>query len=249
MALKIAVIAEAHADFRVVSTLFDRVVMATEGTPNYIREDSEQLEAEREFCALEEFDERGFTARSRIKSMHSGFGRGGGSRFGKGLGNDLRDTEKCVKLAVKIDDPIDVLILSRDTDGVEERQESWRTVQDGFAAEVDFKIILAGQHCKLEAWLLNGFSPSEPAEESRLAELRQELGFSPVTQAERLNARSHGAKKDAKRVLECLTAGDFAREETCYAEASLDTLKTNGAKSGLKAYLEDVEAECVPLFQ
>jgi hypothetical protein len=248
MALNIAVIAEAKADFRVVSGLFDRVILSSDKTPAYIKDDPEQIKTERRFSGIQGGEE--YTKRCHVKTEHKAFGRGPGlgSRFGTGLEDDLRDTERCVQLAILKGHNIDVLIISRDSDGKEERITSWQQVKIKYI-NTPFKIILAGQHCKLEAWILNGFLPKNESEKALLSELRSDLGFSPVSQAERLTAASAGAKKNPKKVLHSLTNSDMNREESCWSETPLDTLHNNGKKTGLSQYLLDIEDECVLLFQ
>ncbi len=56
------------------------------------------------------------------------------------------------------------------------------------------------------------------------------------------------APRSPKRALAALTAGDSLREERCWTEAPLDRLKQRGESSGLKAFLDEIESELVPLF-
>ena len=247
MPLRIAVIAEAHYDFRVVSTLFDRAALESKDMPEWIRDDPQQFEVERVFSGINEAEE--FTVRKSVKSRSKNFGKGfqNVSKFGTGLGDDLRDTERCVSLAVLADQKLNILLLSRDSDGKSERLESWRKVKEKFQNEISFQIVLASQHCKLEAWILNGFVPNNSKEEQRLKEMRQELGFPPVEQAEKLWA-GRGAKKCPKRVLSLLCDKDREREERCWNETDLKILRENGTNTGLSAFLEDVENSCVPMF-
>jgi hypothetical protein len=50
-------------------------------------------------------------------------------------------------------------------------------------------------------------------------------------------------------VLSILTGDDRGREERCWKETSLATLKERGIASGLSGYLEEVEAKLVPLIR
>ena len=106
----------------------------------------------------------------------------------------------------------------------------------------------ASWHCKLEAWLLNGYSPDSDGEQELYDSERAELGFCPVVKAEQLSAKNDTAKKSAKRVLNRLTNDDAERRKQCWEETSLDTLRSNGANTRLASFLDQIEAELQPLI-
>jgi hypothetical protein len=110
-------------------------------------------------------------------------------------------------------------------------------------------IILGCPNPMREAWVLAGFEPETEAEKSRLAELRQELGFSPCEEAHRLGAKKEQARRSAKRVLEVLTEGDIERQAQCWRATSLAILRTRGEASGLKAFLGEVASELIHLVE
>lgn len=112
----------------------------------------------------------------------------------------------------------------------------------------DFRIILGCAHAKREAWVLCGFEPENDEEHARLYELRQDLGFPPHEHAHRLDAKDERAKRNAKRVLRQLTGEDREREERCWKETPLDTLRGRGEMTGLRSYLEELEHHVVPLI-
>jgi hypothetical protein len=109
-------------------------------------------------------------------------------------------------------------------------------------------VILGLAHAKRECWVLAGFHPQSPAEEEALAQLRQELGFDPRIEAEGLDAATPNARRNAKRVLESLVAGNPDRERACWAESDLEVLAARGQGTGLTAYLDEVRSRLAPLF-
>lgn len=99
-----------------------------------------------------------------------------------------------------------------------------------------------------EAWVLAGFNPCDDTERARLDELRRELSFSPIEHAHRLRDKNDGALRDIKRVLRVLTGGIPDREERCWTEPPLTSLRARGVDSGLTAFLEEVQAILLPLL-
>ncbi|MEO0414420.1 MAG: hypothetical protein AAF226_05655 [Verrucomicrobiota bacterium] len=250
MALQIVVIAEARADYLVTSHLVDRTVLESASTPSWLTEDPPLLEQERHYCGLD--PESDFSERRKMKAKSAGFGKKQAvfvGKFGsrKSMPSDMWDTKRCIENTVISCPNCDALILSRDSDGDEERVDSWYKTAEESQPHVNFTIIIAGQICKLEAWILNGFEPQNNSEAAALKEVRTRLGFSPVIQSERLTARSAGAKKDAKQILDKL-AISYDRKEKCWQQTDLGTLNTNGQGSGLSRYLTDVSEKILPLF-
>ncbi len=251
MPTHIAVVAEAREDAEICTGLAKRVIQESATTPDWIRDDPEQLAVEVEFAGLEL--ETAFTPRRRIKAIAEERALPHKReiqrlrKFGTPIGEDFADTWKVVALAAADDRDFDAVIVSRDTDGHLERWESWKAVKEE-SADADIVVILAAQHCKLEAWLLNGFVADDDSEKGRLDAERANLGFDPVKQAERLSAKSETAKKNAKRVLRELTAHDSERRRMCWEQTDLGVLRENGEATGLAEYLVDVEAELVPLM-
>lgn len=98
-----------------------------------------------------------------------------------------------------------------------------------------------------EAWVLAGFDPQSQDERDRLDNERQQLGFDPNLRAHLLTAADESAKRSAKRVLARLTGGDWDREEQCWTQAALATLRERGAGSGLADFLDEIVERLVPL--
>lgn len=139
----------------------------------------------------------------------------------------------------------DAVLLVRDTDASSKRAESLETAR---SARWRFPIVLALPHPKRECWVLAGFDPDSEAEEDRLAEVRAEIGFDPRREAHRLTAEGGKGKRNAKNILERLVNADSGREERCWCEADLETLRARGEQSGLAAFLKETSERLVPVL-
>jgi hypothetical protein len=146
------------------------------------------------------------------------------------------------------------LLLHRDTDGSEDRQEGYRTsvaaYQQAMSGEANrVHLCLALPHPEIEAWLLAGFEPETDAGREALAEERRALGFDPREQASRLNPKrtstpeGEDVKKSTKRILEKLLSQDGASSERCWREAPLERLRDRGAATGLVKFFNALETE------
>jgi hypothetical protein len=80
-----------------------------------------------------------------------------------------------------------------------------------------------------------------------LESLIREIGFDPCREASRLNDRGDNEARSAKRVLRRLTDGDFERERLCWSSTDLKTLGSNGAATGLSAFMDEVRDRLCPL--
>ena len=104
-------------------------------------------------------------------------------------------------------------------------------------------------HPKRECWVLAGFEPQNQEESQRLEETTTTLGFDPRTAAERLSARRPPSDlRNAKRVLDDLTGGDWDRQADCWRKTDLGTLADRGRSTGLADYLTELRQRLVPLF-
>jgi hypothetical protein len=146
-----------------------------------------------------------------------------------------------------LDDAPNAVILLRDDDGQDERRAGLEQARNE-PRRMNIPVVVGLAKTKRECWVLAGFEPGDDDEQRRLDQLRQELGFDPTLHAERLDARSPGAKKNAVRVLAELTSQDPAREVACWVNTDLALLAERGAHSGLKSYLDEMEKWIVPLF-
>lgn len=247
MPVEIVVIAESALDARIVTGLCDRVI--NECGPEWIRDNPEVLDAERCYRGIE--TGATFLKWSKVPTLAAQSGkRIRAFSWGKNRGMaDCAATRKALALVILMSRGgiPDFVILSRDTDNEVERWLSWKTVVD--EGKHRFGIILAAQHPKLEAWLLNGFVPSNAAEKKRLKDLRQALGFDPTISADRLIAEGKKGKKNAKKVLSQLTANDEVRRDCCWSQVSLDHLKSTGCQTGLAEFIEQIEITLLPTFE
>jgi hypothetical protein len=102
------------------------------------------------------------------------------------------------------------------------------------ALRIDPRVIILGCPDPMrEAWVLSGFEPETDAEKARLAELRQELGFSPCHEAHRLSSKKEQARRSPKRVLHVLTEGEHEREARCWRMTRLKSCAREARTAGL----------------
>lgn len=145
-------------------------------------------------------------------------------------------------------DDAPALVLVRDTDAERESRRDLDQARQQPRTPDALTVVIGIARPKREAWVLNGFEPENQEEEETLADLKQELGCDPRTDAHTLTASSSGAKTNAKRVLGVLVDSD-ARDQRCCTETDLDTLRDRGRETGLAAYLEEVKTRLLPLFR
>jgi hypothetical protein len=141
---------------------------------------------------------------------------------------------------------LDGVLLLRDEDR-EARKKGLEQARN--ASSLSERIVIGLAKSERECWVLAGFSPQGDEETRRLETERQQLGFDPCLNAERLDARRDHHKRSAKRVLGHLTDADPDREARCWLETPLPTLRQRGERSGLNEYLDEIANRFVPLFQ
>lgn len=245
MPTDIVVICEGPTDFRVVTALADRVVR--EHGPEWLAEDPDQLAAEREYRGLK--GDPNYTPWRSVKERAAEYNGGRGLRTLSRGGAEYATTRKAVTLAILQREPgrlADVIILSRDTDGDTARAQSWRDLREEFQGKIG--VLIAAQHPKLEAWLLNAFEPESSDEIDRLAKQRAALGFDPRIGAHKLAAEGRKGRRNAKMVLAGLTAESFERAESAMAATPLGTLRERGTRTGLAGFIEEVEQRLIPIL-
>ncbi|WP_155893548.1 hypothetical protein [Cystobacter fuscus] len=140
----------------------------------------------------------------------------------------------------------DAVLLVRDSDGKLERRSGLEQARDSY--EWPFPVVIGLAEPKRECWVLAGFEPRTEDEKAQLQKEERRLSFHPVRGAHKLTASEHGAKTDAKKVLDALTRGEPERERVCLEETPLGTLSTLGRETGLAAYLQDVRERLVPVL-
>lgn len=246
--MKLIFFCEALADFQIASDLIDRVlregdqtwvadVMAA--TPDGIR--TFYADGNRPFFDVHSL--RRYVDDLSVRVPHGHFdGRPGAADAVMG-----RTVFAIVRALVQKGDAVDAAIIIRDIDNKPSRQAGLEQSRAEAAKLGRFRIVLGCPNIMREAWVLVGFEAGDTDEQSRLANMRQELGFSPTENAHQLDSGDEQAKRSPKRVLRALTLGDRAREEKCWRETPLDILRTRCPPTGLCAFLLEVEQQLVPL--
>jgi hypothetical protein len=103
-----------------------------------------------------------------------------------------------------------------------------------------------------EAWVLNGFIPSNKDEEQILKEITTQLTFNPCEESHRLRSNSLTEPdriRNPKVVVEKLTGGRMQREQQCWEETPLEYLREKGVHTGLTAYIKEIEARLIPIIE
>jgi hypothetical protein len=149
--------------------------------------------------------------------------------------------------------PIGAVLLIRDLDHQPERREGIEQARNEHEdSGAGFAVIVGTADRMREAWVLNGFTPSNPEETRLLEQAIEDLGFHPCEEAHRLRSTSWeepDRRRNPKCLLEKLTGGDYSREERCWTETSLEELRATGANTGLTDYLNEVEQRLVPVLR
>ncbi len=240
MAVSIAVVCEAPADARTGCELADRV----------IAEEIEWVEAEtlddlRQWHGVQSGehyvlwrDVPQLAAERRIR-VHGHF-------QGEPGAPDAHAALKALLVLRSSERTPDAFVLLRDDDGQSARKKGLNQARERLSQSK--RVVIGLATTKREGWVLAGFDPKDPTEESLLDGVRKRLGFDPREKSEQLTA-SRGEKRNAKRVLDELCDGDLDRESECWLAADLTTLKSRGEKNGLKSYLEEVDALICPILK
>ena len=142
---------------------------------------------------------------------------------------------------------IDGILLLRDDDGNQDHKIGLEQARNS-VPDLSGRVVIGLAHYKRECWVLNRFVPANDRETALVAELRRELSFDPIIQSHRLTAKLDHELRSAKRVLGELTQHQWEREEACWAQTPLATLRERGGPSGLAAFLAEVADRLVPLF-
>ena len=147
---------------------------------------------------------------------------------------------------------IQAVIFIRDLDNQPERRVGLEQSREEYEQQgQNLPVVIGTAKITREAWVLNGFSALDEAEESTLAELRKKLSFDPVTEAHRLREKTFQEPeriRNAKVVLGILTKEDHTRESYCWQITPLDTLRERGLQTGLTDYIAEVEDALVPIL-
>ncbi len=232
MTLRVAVVCEARADQQTGCGLADRVLLAEVDwlEPEWLH-DSRAWQRFSPSDSHLSWTEAKRQAKSLKVKAHGKFADQPGT-------DDAQATRRVLLVLQTSDNPPEAVILLRDDDGRSQRRAGMlQAVRESTFAG---SIVLGVAHTMRESWVLAGFSPENDRERSRLQQLTEELGFSPIEKAERLRAKGEQEARHPKLVLKELTNNDWDRQARCWQDADLEVLKQRGQATGLADYLDEV---------
>ena len=146
---------------------------------------------------------------------------------------------------------IKAVIFMRDLDNQPQRREH---IEQARLEQIDrqpkLAIIIGTADRMREAWVLNGFIPSNQQEKQILQEITTQLTFNPCEESHRLRNSLTKADRirNPKVVVERLTGGRMEREQQCWEETPLEYLREKGVHTGLTAYIKEIEARLIPII-
>ena len=147
---------------------------------------------------------------------------------------------------------IKAVLLIRDLDDQPERREGIEQARlKDSERETPLEIVIGTAYRMREAWVLNGFIPSNQGEKQILQEIKTLLQFDPCTESHRLRSTSWEEPdriRNPKVVLEKLTGGNMEREQQCWEDTSLEHLRERGIHTGLAAYICEVEQRLIKII-
>ncbi|MEG4486418.1 hypothetical protein [Microcoleus sp. D2_18a_B4] len=147
---------------------------------------------------------------------------------------------------------IKAVILIRDLDNQPQRREGIEQARsEHINRQPKLEIIIGTADRMREAWVLNGFIPSNQEEEQILQEITAQLTFNPCNESHKLRSNSWKEPdriRNPKVVVEKLTGGKMEREQQCWEETSLELLRKNGVNTGLTAYINEIEERLIPII-
>ena len=148
---------------------------------------------------------------------------------------------------------IKAVLLIRDLDNQPQRREGIEQARsEQIERQPKLEIIMGTADRMREAWVLNGFIPSNQQEKQILQEITTELTFNPCEESHRLRSNSltePDRLRNPKVVVEKLTGGKMEREKQCWEETSLEYLRKNGVHTGLTAYIDEIEERLIPIIE
>jgi hypothetical protein len=146
---------------------------------------------------------------------------------------------------------IKAVIFIRDLDNQPERREGLEQARsEHINRQPKLKIVIGTANPKREAWVLNGFIPSNE-EERILEEIKTRLNFDPCIESHRLRSISQEEPdrvRNPKVIVEQLTGKDMKREQQCWEDTSLKLLRERGVYTGLTAYIQEIEQLLTPII-
>jgi hypothetical protein len=255
---RIVLVCEGPTDPPLVCDLADRTL---KDAVDWLRE-HDSLDGLRSYRGLDETQP--YLAWTEVKERFETSGLRLGRRYGTEAPlPDQVATRKLLLLiaahhqASKGEGGVDGVLIFRDADHQPERRQGIEAAREEFVRshEAPESVHAWRQHIAIavaepmnEAWVIAGFEPEAGNERAALETARAELGFAPNASPEALDAREHGAKRSAKRVLAELCP-EPDRRARCWRETPLDTLRQRGQRCGLTPFLDEVREKLAPLFQ
>jgi len=147
---------------------------------------------------------------------------------------------------------IKALLLIRDLDNQPERRQGIEQARSEHINRPPKLAIIIGTADRMrEAWVLNGFIPFNQQEKQILQEITTELTFNPCDESHRLRSNSltePDRLRNPKVVVEKLTGGRMEREQQCWEETPLEYLREKGDRTGLTAYIDEIEQRLIPII-
>lgn len=177
-------------------------------------------------------------------------------RSNKKFKSDGQSANKIIKLIsflqYKQKREIKAVIFMRDLDNQPQRREH---IEQARLEQIDrqpkLAIIIGTADRMREAWVLNGFIPSNQEETRILEDIKTELTFNPCEESHRLRSNSWEEPdriRNPKVVVEKLTGGKMEREQECWEDTPLELLRKNGVHTGLTTYINEIEERLIPII-
>ncbi len=241
--MKFAIVCEARADREIAQSLADRVVLEdvdwAEGILDSLREWCNEVRADGQQWILEWTSVRHLAEVLNIRIR--------GHFNGEVGAPDAATARRAVLVLQKLISP-EAVFLIRDADNHQNRKTGLEQARRHFKDQM-LKVVIGLANAEREAWVLAGYQPKDEFEQELLAKERQHLGFDPCERSEELTAgRDDTAKRSPKRVLNVLSNGSKEREQECWTQTTLETLRRRGEANGLTDYLHEVKTSIVPLL-
>ncbi|MDP5337043.1 MAG: hypothetical protein NWQ28_00515, partial [Nodularia sp. (in: cyanobacteria)] len=127
---------------------------------------------------------------------------------------------------------IKAVLLMRDLDNQPDRKEGLEQASlEHTNRTLKLEIVIGAADTKREAWVLNGFIPSNQQEQKILELIKNKLTFDPCLESHRLRSTSEKEaerNRNVKVVLEQLTNKEIEREKQCWEDTSLEILRERG---------------------
>ncbi len=147
---------------------------------------------------------------------------------------------------------IRAVIFIRDLDNQPERREGIEQAREQHINKPPtLEIVIGTANPKREAWVLNGFTPSNQQEEEILERIKMQLRLDPCTESNKLRSTSLVGSdriRNSKVVVELLTDNKMQREQQCWEDTSLQLLRERGVYTGLTYYICEVEERLTPII-